>query len=72
MTNDTRLNSTTIARKCACKGWIIAPENVSAFVAEKVAEHQLTEQHRNWNHRAWQQNNTVNVDVPIVKLRRVA
>ena len=71
MTRATRLNATTIARPCACRGWIIAPENTTHQMALAVQKHQNEEPHRSWNHRAWQRNNTVKADVPTTRLTRV-
>lgn len=68
---DLRLNDSIIARRCACKGFIIAPENPSPETAEKVARHRAEEPHRSWDAEDWVERNTAQVDVRTT-LRRVA
>ena len=68
---DVRLSPTLTARRCACRGWIVAPEGAAEATAVKVREHQLEEPHKEWDREAWVEANTTTVDVPIAKLRKV-
>ena len=71
MSDDVRLNPVMVARRCACRNYIIGPENPHPVVAEAVITHQVSEPHRSWDREAWVERNTAQVQVPTI-LRRVA
>jgi len=63
MTEDVRLSVTQVARRCACRGWIVATERPTMLTAERVSEHQLSEPHKAWDRAAWVKANTVKATV---------
>jgi hypothetical protein len=72
VTDDIRLNSAKIARRCACKGWMIGIEAASADHGETVVKHQQSPEHSSWDVEGWVERNTAQVDVPIAVVRKVA
>ncbi len=71
MTEDVRLNPFTVARKCACRAWIIAPSAAIEQTAERVMAHRRSEPHRSFDWDAWRAANTTTEPVRTI-LRRVA
>ena len=69
---DVRLSDTITARRCACRGWIVAPEAVSSATGEKIRQHQDEEPHKSWRSYDWVESNTTRVDVPIAQVKKVA
>ena len=70
---DTRLHESngSIARRCACRGWIVGPEAPQTESAGIVVRHQLDEPHKSWDLETWVERNTAKVDVPLAVLRKV-
>lgn len=70
---DTRLSTTVVARRCACRGWIVAPERGPAeVVAERIVGHALAEPHASYDWDAWRERNSTTVEVPVAVVRKVA
>lgn len=73
MTEDVRLGTGgKIARRCACKGWIVADETMTPNTIQQVITHQSEEPHKSWSRADWIEANTAKVKVPSATLRRVA
>ena len=73
MTDIRLANSGKVARKCACSGYVIGPENITNPIqaAAAVARHQNEAPHKEWDREAWQDRNTADVQVRVT-LKRVA
>ena len=75
---DTRVGGGMIARRCACRGWLVAPESPSKYanayaeVGEAVQKHQLDEPHKSWDRTAWVNANTTQTVVRVVAKRKAA
>lgn len=73
MTEEVRLGTVKVGRRCACRGWVIGFNAPSANNSLAVEQHQQTRLHQEWDREAWVERNTADKDVKVITvIKKVA